>query len=117
MTLPALPPCQIAWYYRRGKNVEMRSIAPLMIGLTAVWFGACTPAEKNVFHSSNQERTIGHGLSVRITNVASEPEALPFAEQYCNALGKTAHFDRMENVSYHSVASRSALYDCVLRPG
>jgi hypothetical protein len=92
-------------------------LASLMIGLTAVCLGACTPAEKNVFRSSNQQRTIGHGLSVRITNVASESEALPFAEEYCNALGKTAHLDRMENVSYHSVASKSALYDCVLRPG
>ena len=92
-------------------------LASLMIGLTAVCLGACTPVEKNVFRSSNQQRTIGHGLSVRITNVASESEALPFAEEYCNALGKTAHLDRMENVSYHSVASKSALYDCVLRPG
>ena len=92
-------------------------LASLMIGLTAVGLGACTPAEKNVFRSSNQERTIGHGLSVRITNVASAPEALPFAEDYCNALGRTAHFDRMENVSYHSVTSKSARYDCVLRPG
>jgi hypothetical protein len=91
----------------------MRSIASLMIGLTAVWLGACTPGEGNAFRSSNQQRTIGHGLSARITNVASEPQALPFADQYCNARGRMARFDRMEIVSYRSVASKSALFDGV----
>ena len=87
-----------------------------MIGLTAVSLAGCAPEEASVFHSSNQQRTIGHGLSVRITNVASEAEARPFADEYCRARGRTAHFDRMEMVSYHHVASRSALFDCELRP-
>jgi hypothetical protein len=59
----------------------------------------------------------GHGLSVRITNVASEPEGQPFAEEYCNARGRMAHFDRMEIGSRHNVASNSALFDCVLPSG
>ena len=93
----------------------MRPIASLMIGLTAAWLAACAPAEKNVFRSSNQERTIGDGLSVRITNVATDTEALPFADEYCKARGRTAHFDRMEMVSRHNVVSNSALFDCVRR--
>ena len=88
-----------------------------MIGLTAVCLGACTPAEGNVFRSSNQQRTIGQGLSVRITNVATEMEAQPFAEEDCNARGRFAQFHRMEIVSYHHEASNSALFDCVLSPG
>jgi hypothetical protein len=88
----------------------------LTIGLTAFWLGACSPGEKNLYRSSNQQRTIGHGLSVRITNVANEAEALPFADQYCSGLGRMAHFDRMETVSYRNIASQSALFDCVLRP-
>jgi hypothetical protein len=95
----------------------MRSIASLMIGLTAVCLAACTPGDKNVFRSSNQQRTIGRGLSVRITNVASEPEAQPLADDYCNARGRMAQFDRMEIVSRHKVASNSALFECVSRPG
>jgi hypothetical protein len=86
-----------------------------MIGPMAVWLAACTPGEKNVFRSSNQQRVIGQGLSVRITNVANETEALPFADEYCKARGGMAHFNRMEIVSYHNVASKSALFDCVLR--
>jgi hypothetical protein len=94
----------------------MRPIPSLMIGLTAVCLGACTPAAGNVYRSSNQERTIGQGLSVRITNVATEAEAQPFADEYCKARGRLAHFDRMEMLTYHSVASQSALFDCVVLP-
>ena len=96
--------------------VEMRPVLPLMIGLAAFWLGACSPGEKNVYRSSNQQRTVGHGQSVRITNVANEAEAQPFANQYCSALGRMAHFDRMEIVSYRNIASQSALFDCVSRP-
>ena len=95
----------------------MRSIASLMIGLTTFCLWACTPAEGNVYRSSNQQRTIGQGLSVRITNVATEAEAQPFADEYCKARGKKAHFDRMEMVSYHHVELNTALFDCVLHSG
>jgi hypothetical protein len=95
----------------------MRLIKPLMIGLSvSVWLGACTPGEANVYRSSNQQRTIGHGLSVSITSAANEAEARSFADEYCKARGRMAHFDRMEMLTYHSVASQSALYDCVLSP-
>jgi hypothetical protein len=94
----------------------MRPVRSLLIGLTAFWLGACTPGEENLYRSSNQPRTIGHGLSATITNVANEKEALPFAEQYCNGRGRMAHFKRMQMLSYHSVASKSALFDCVSRP-
>ena len=70
-------------------------------------------AEPNVYRSSNQLRTIGQRLSVRITNVATEVEALPLAIEYCKARGGMAHFNRMEMVSYHHVASNGALFDCV----
>jgi hypothetical protein len=84
-----------------------------MIGLTAVWLGACTLGEKNVYRASNQQRTIAHGLSVRIMNVANEAEAQPFADDYCKARGRIAHFDRMKMLTCRSVASQSALFDCV----
>jgi len=55
-------------------------------------------------------------MSVRIANVASELEALPFAEQYCKARDSRAHFNRMEMVNYHRIAVRSALFDCIADP-
>ena len=87
-----------------------------MIGLTAAWLAACAAGEKNVYRTSNQERTIGEGLSVRITNVATEADALPFADEYCKARHGMARFNRMEIVSRRNMASNSALFDCVIRP-
>ena len=46
-------------------------------------------------------------------NLASEDEALPFAEQNCKARNKAAKFIRMEILSRPSIASRSAVVDCV----
>jgi hypothetical protein len=84
-----------------------------VLGLIALQIGACAPGDPNVYRSSNQERVIGNGLTVSITNVVSEEEALPFAEQYCKARNKAARFIRMEMVSHRSVAFRSAVFDCV----
>ena len=71
---------------------------------------------KNIYRSSNQQRTNGQGLSVSVTNAANEAEAQPFADEYCKAHGRMAHFDRMETSSYRHVASQSALFHCVLSP-
>jgi hypothetical protein len=54
--------------------------------------------------------TLGQGLSARITNVATEAEAQPFADEYCKARGRLAEFDRIEIVSYRNGASKSALF-------
>ena len=88
----------------------------MAVGLATLCFGACTPGEPNVYRISNQERTIGRGQSVTITNVANEAEALPFAEHYCNARNGVARFDRMERLSYHHTATNRALFDCISRP-
>jgi hypothetical protein len=95
----------------------MRSKATFLVGLTAFCLGACTSGEANLYRSSNQPRTIEHGQFVTVMNVANETEALPFAEQYCQARDRIAHFNRMEILSYHRVASRSAVFDCVPRSG
>jgi hypothetical protein len=93
----------------------MQFAGPLLTCLIALCLAACTPGEANLYRSSNQPRTIEHGLSVTVTNVASETEGQPFAERYCAARDRVAHFERMEILSYHNVASQSALFDCVLR--
>jgi hypothetical protein len=73
---------------------------------------ACSQAEGNVYRSSNQPRTIGNGLSVTVTNVTSEAEAVPIADQYCKAQGKAALFNKMVMLTYHHVSSNSASFDC-----
>jgi hypothetical protein len=93
-----------------GRRMSSKSA---LLGLIALGIGGCTPGDPNVYRSSNQQRTIGHGISVTVTNVASELEAQPFAEEYCSARGKAAKFNRMEKLSYRNVASTSALFDCI----
>ena len=56
---------------------------------------------------------IGSGLSVTVTNVASEDDALPLAEQYCKARGKAVRFRGLVKQAYYHVASNSAFFDCV----
>ena len=85
----------------------------LLLGLTMLGLGACSSSGPSLYRSSNQQKTIGNGLAVEISNVATEAEALPFAEQYCKARGRTPKFNRMEQVSYHNVATTSAMFDCL----
>ncbi|HEY1860543.1 MAG TPA: hypothetical protein VGG61_09330 [Gemmataceae bacterium] len=48
-----------------------------------------------------------------VTNVTSEAEAVPIADQYCKAQGKAALFNKMVMLTYHHVSSNSASFDCV----
>jgi hypothetical protein len=80
----------------------------LLCGLTA-----CSQGEGNVYRSSTQPRIVGSGQSVTVTNVASEKDALPLAEQYCKARGKAVRFRGIVKQAYYHVASNSALFDCV----
>ena len=94
----------------------MRSKATFLVGLTAFCLGACTSGAANLYRSSNQPRTIEHGQSVTVMNVANETEALPFAEQYCSGRDETAHFERMEMLSYHRIATMGASFSCASQP-
>jgi len=88
----------------------MRAIA---LGLAFLCIAACSQAGPNLYRSSNQPKIIGKGLSVTVTNVTTEAEALPFAMQYCKAHGKVARLNHMVVLTYHHVASNSAEFDCV----
>jgi len=74
---------------------------------------ACSQGEGNVYRSSTKPRMIGSGLSVTVTNVASEQDAQPLAEQYCKARGKAVRFRGIVKQAYYHVASNTALFDCV----
>jgi hypothetical protein len=87
-----------------------------LVGLMAFWLSACSQGEEGLFRSSSLDRTYGDGLSVNIANVENEAEGRPFAERYCKRLGKTAHFERTELLSYRHETAMSALFKCVSRP-
>jgi hypothetical protein len=94
----------------------MHLTTALLVGLTALWLGACSRGEEGLFLSSDLHRTYGDGLSVNIANVENETEGRPFAERYCKRLGKTAHFERMELLSNRHETAMSALFNCASRP-
>jgi hypothetical protein len=90
----------------------MRLILTLLMELMAFWLSACSQGQPDLYRSSREKRIYNDGRSVNITNVESEAEARPFAEQYCNDQGETAHFERMELLTYHHVATMSAAFGC-----
>jgi hypothetical protein len=94
----------------------MRLAMAFLAGLMAFWLSACSRGEDGLFRSSDMRRTYGDGLAVNIANVENETEGRPFAERYCNRLGKTAHFARMKLLSYRHETAMSALFKCASRP-
>jgi hypothetical protein len=93
----------------------MRLAMAFLVGLMAFLLSACSRGEDGLFRSSDMRRTYGDGLSVNIANVENETEGRPFAERYCKRLGKTAHFERMELLSYRHDTAMSALFICASR--
>jgi hypothetical protein len=94
----------------------MRLTLSFVIGLWSIWLSACSRGQEGLFLSSDLHRTYGDGLSVNIANVENEVAGRPFAKRYCNRLGKTAHFERMELFSAHRVVAMSALFTCTSGP-
>jgi hypothetical protein len=94
----------------------MRLAMAFLVGPMAFLLSACSRGEDGLFRSSNIRRTYGDGLSVNIANVENETAGRPFAERYCKRLGKTAHFERMELLSYRHDTAMSALFKCASRP-
>jgi hypothetical protein len=90
----------------------MRLTLALLLGLMTLWISACSPGQPNLYRSSNEKKIYYDGRSVDVTNVENEAEARPFAEQYCSSRGETAHFARMELISYHRIATLGASFSC-----
>ena len=94
----------------------MRLTLVLLIGLMTLWLNGCSEGQPNLYRSSNEQRIYDDGRSVNITNVESEAEARPLAERYCNGQGKSAHFERMELLTYHHFGTMSASFNCSSQP-
>jgi len=88
----------------------------LMILAALLSLGACSESGDNPYRASNQQRVVGEGMSVFVVNARNEEDARPFADQYCNQLGRAADFKRMTLYRYHRTTTNSASFDCVARP-
>jgi hypothetical protein len=88
----------------------------LMLLAALLSLGACSESGDNPYHASNQQRIVGEGMSVSIVNARNEEDARPFADQYCNRLGRAAEFKQMTRYRYSRTTTNSASFDCVPRP-
>ena len=93
----------------------MRSRLMLVAALLSL--GACSASGDNPYRASNQQRVVGEGMSVSVVNARNEEDAKPFADQYCDRLGRAATFKQMMQYRYHRTTTDSALFDCVPRSG
>jgi hypothetical protein len=58
------------------------------------WLGACAPLGYSV-QDAHQHRVVADNTSVTVTEAGDEAHVRPYAEQYCDALGKQAQFKRL----------------------
>lgn len=81
----------------------MRRLIGLFISLT---LAGCA-SDANLYHSPVGQRVVGNEVSVTVSNVWNEMDALPLADGHCGQFGKAARFSHMEG--------RRAEYDCVAK--
>jgi hypothetical protein len=56
------------------------------------WLGACSSI--NGVREAHEHHVIGYGTAVAVIDAGDEAHARPYAEQYCDTLGKLAQFRR-----------------------
>ncbi|WP_395708164.1 hypothetical protein [Reyranella sp.] len=73
----------------------------------ALWLGACAPGQ-------DAHKIEGDGDSVTILDAGDEAHARPFADKYCDALGKSAQFRRLSPHRHKRyVSANDVEFDCV----
>lgn len=79
----------------------------------ASWLGACAPADAPV-QDAHGHKIEGDGASVTILDAGDEAHARPYADKYCDALGKSAQFRRLSPHRHNRYASANDVeFDCV----
>lgn len=80
----------------------------------ASWLGACAPADAPV-QDAHAHRLEGDGNSVTVIDAGDEAHARPYAEQYCDAIGRSAQFRGMSKHRHSRYAfANDVEFDCVL---
>lgn len=83
----------------------------------ALWLGACSQLD-SAAHGAHRHAVVGDDRSVRVSAVGNELHARPFADEYCESLGKVAQFRRLSTHRLNRYASaKDAIFDCVPSAG
>lgn len=88
-----------------------------LITALALWLGACSSAD-NAGQDTHTHYAVGDESSVTIKDGGDEAHARPFAESYCESLGKSAQFRGMNKHRHNRYAyANDVEFTCVSRPG
>lgn len=95
----------------------MKKPARSLLGLGlafCLWLGACAPVEYSV-RDAHEHYITADNTSVAVRDAGDETHVRPYAEQYCDTLGKQAQFIRL---SKHRHSKRygyhvDAEFECV----
>lgn len=79
----------------------------------ALWLGACSQTD-STGQETHRHRVVGDDQSVTVRDGGNELHARPFAEQYCEAVGKSAQFRSMSKHRHSRyVYVKDVVFDCV----
>ena len=91
------------------------AILPLLIALAA-----CAPSDANIYGGLRGQRVVGNEISVSVTNMWNQTDALPLADQHCRGYGRAARFsgirelrlpqDKLDAVQAIAIASGDLTY-------
>ena len=65
----------------------------------------CATSERNIYGGAFGQDVVGNAVSVIVSNVWNEMDALPLAEKHCQTHGKSARLNRFQD--------NKASFDCI----
>lgn len=95
---------------------DMVRSRPWLIAVIVLWLGACSQTD-NAAQEPDAHRVVGKGSAVTVRDGGDEVHARPFAEQYCAALGMSAHFTGASKHRHNRYAySTDVDFVCIPQP-
>ncbi len=73
--------------------------------IAALLLSGCAASEKNIYGGAVGQGVTGNAVSVIVSNVWNEMDALPLADKHCQQYGKAARLNNFRN--------NKASFDCI----
>jgi hypothetical protein len=73
--------------------------------IAALLLSGCATSEKNIYGGAFGQGVTGNAVSVIVSNVWNEMDALPLADKHCLQYGKAARLNRFQD--------NKASFDCI----
>jgi hypothetical protein len=73
--------------------------------LTSLLLAGCATSEKNIYGGAFGQGVTGNEVSVIVSNVWNEMDAMPLADKHCQQYGRAARLNRFD--------ANKASFDCI----